>query len=155
MARQEALRLNIRIEGVRETLAGFRGLGREASAELRTKTLELSETLAGRVRAAASSQGSQAALMGPTVKARKDRVPSIQAGGSKRVGRNRKPAHKLLFGSEFGATELKQYRPHLGKGSYWFYITVERNEAEIADAWKTLADDVATRFRNARAAGGT
>lgn len=151
---QEQLRLRIRIEGAREVLAGFRGLGREASAELRTKTLELSETLAGRVRAAASAQGRQAALMGPTVKARKDRVPSIQAGGSKRVGSNRKPAHKLLFGSEFGANELKQYLPHVGRGSYWFYITVERNEAEIAATWKELADDVATRFRNARAAAG-
>lgn len=143
---QEALRLRIRIDGAREILRGFRRLPPDASRQLRERTLILSETLAARVRAAASSDSPQSALVASTVKARKDRVPSIQAGSSKKVGRNRKPAHKILFGSEFGSNVLKQFRPHRGASSYWFYKTVEESEAEIAENWRQLAAEVAANF---------
>ena len=108
-----ALTVNMPIEGARETLRAFRKLPKEASQELRERSLKLSETLANRARQAARSDSPQAALMAPTIKARRDRLPSIQVGGSKRVGRNRKPAYKILFGSEFGSNTLRQSRlPH-------------------------------------------
>lgn len=142
----QALTVKVRIEGVRETLVAFRRLPKEANDSLRDRTQDLSKALAEKVRGAAQGDSAQSALMAPTVKAARDRVPVITAGGPKRVGRNRKPAHKILFGSEFGASRLKQFRPHVGQGSYWFFRTVEANQSEIDRAWNNVVDDVRRDF---------
>jgi hypothetical protein len=146
VARSKALTVTIHIDGLRETLAAFRRLPPEASEQLRIRSLQISEVIASRVRSAAHADSGQAALMAPTVKARRDRVPAVAAGGSVRVGRNRKPAFKVLFGSEFGSNHLRQFRPHLGRGSYWFFRTVEENEDWMASAWRRAADDVIAAF---------
>ena len=141
-----SLTLTIRVDGVRETMAAFQKLPKEANNSLRDETLKLSKRLAAYVVTAGRKEGSQAALVAQTVKARRDRVPVIQAGGTKRLGSRRAPAYKLLFGSEFGANYLRQFKPHLGRGSYWFFRTVEKEEDEIAAAWRKVADDIAERF---------
>lgn len=146
MARSQPLTVRIHITGVRETLAAFRRLPKEASAELRERTLALSQALANRIQAEARSEGRQAALLAPTVKANRDRVPSITAGGTKRVGSRRKPAWKLLFGSEFGSDRYGQFKPHLGRGSYWLFRTVEAEETEIGRAWLAVADAIVCSF---------
>lgn len=140
------LTLRVEITGVRETLRAFRQLPRDANNELRTRTMALAETVADRVRAASRADSPQSALLAPTVKARRDRVPVIQVGGATRVGRNRKPAYKVLFGSEFGATYLRQFRPHVGSGSYWFFKTVDSQKVEIDRTWNEIADDVIRRW---------
>lgn len=145
MAKQ-GLTITLRVDGIRETLAALRKLPKDASDELRNASLKLSQSLATKVQSAARAEGRQAAALAPTVKARRDRVPSIVAGGATRIGRNRKPAFKLLFGSEFGANYLPQFKPHLGTGSYWFFQTVEREQAEIASEWRKAADAVVREF---------
>lgn len=149
-----ALTVNMPIEGARETLRAFRKLPKEASQELRERSLKLSETLANRARQAARSDSPQAALMAPTIKARRDRLPSIQVGGSKRVGRNRKPAYKILFGSEFGSNTLRQFRPHNGQEGYWFFPVAEQQSADIARAWQDVADEIERRFTADDIGGG-
>jgi len=141
-----SLTVKLRISGVRETLKAFRDLPKDASAELRKNTLALSQLLAKEVESAGRSDSPQSALVAGTVRANKDRVPSISAGGNKRVGSRKKPVYKILFGSEFGAKTLKQYRPHLGNGSYWFFRTVEASQGEIDRAWNKLADDIVRRW---------
>lgn len=134
--------LRIRIDGHREVLAAFRRLPPEANASLRERTLKLSTLLASKARAAAVADSAQSTLIAPTIKARKDRLPSVQAGGMRRVGRNKVPAYKVLFGAEFGATHLEQYRPHVGQGSYWFFRTFDDRAGQIERAWLRVADDV-------------
>lgn len=141
----QALTIRLRITGAKQTLAAFRGMPKEASQSLRERTLALSETLAQAARAAAASEGRQAPLLAPTVKAKRDRVPAIEAGGSKRVGSRKAPAFKLLFGSEFGSA-LRQFKPHRGRQGYWFFPTVEREQDTIAAAWQEVADDVIRVF---------
>lgn len=142
----KALTVAIRVDGARETLAAFGRLPKDANKALRRRTLELSRTLAGRVGAAARADGPQTALMAPTVKAVFDRVPAISAGGDRLVGSRRVPAYNIVFGSEFGARVHHQFRPHLGRGSYWLWKTVQANEVEIAAAWTRVADDIADSF---------
>lgn len=142
----QKLTISVHITGAAETLAAFRRLPREASDALRERSLELATSLADKVRAAAESDSPQSALMGPTVKARRDRIPTIEAGGSTRVASSRVPAYKILFGSEFGARTLAQYRPHVGRGSYWMFKTVEDNEAQISAAWNKATDDIVKAF---------
>jgi hypothetical protein len=148
MARSRALVVTVRIEGVRETLAAYRRLPKEASKALRNRSTELTETLAGRARAAAmSDQAPQSPLLAKTVRARRDRVPSIVAGGFAKVGRRKVPAWKVLFGSEFGSDAYKQFgRRHSGRKGHWFFPTAERNADDVIAAWRRAADDIARSF---------
>lgn len=134
--------IRIRISGVDEVITAFRRMPKAANKALRDRTKELSQVMAAHAKAAARGDSAQSALMAPTVRARRDRLPVVVAGGSKRVGRNRKPAYKILFGSEFGATYLAQYRPHVGAGSYWFFDTFDKRQHEIERKWLQIADDV-------------
>jgi hypothetical protein len=142
----KSLNVNIKIDGLRETIRAFSQLPKDANNELRLASLELSKDIAGKAATAGRAEGRQAALVAATVKARRDRVPVVVAGGRKRLGRNKVPASKLVFGSEFGATRLKQYKPHVGKGSYWFFKTVTDNRKEISDAWNKAADEIVRKY---------
>lgn len=160
MAAARSLSISITVEGARETLAAFRRLPKDANDSLRDRSKRLSEVLATRVRAAAVLEGSQAAIVAPTVKAVRDRVPAITAGGNERVGKRRVPAHKLVFASEFGAKRRfgwysayryrnsagRQYRKHLGNHSYWFFTTVEANSATVSATWHRVAKDIVDSF---------
>lgn len=141
------LTVNIKISGLRPTLMAISKLPKDAQDEIRDASLDLSRELAVSAAAAGRMEGTQAALVASTVAARRDRVPVITAGGSRRLGRRRKPAYKLLFGSEFGSNFYRQFgKPHLGAHSYWFLDTVDREQATIASRWSEAADNVVRRF---------
>jgi hypothetical protein len=142
----DSLTIRIHIDGLKETLAALSKLPKDASQEIRDKAAELSKELAAAASASGRAEGSQAALVARTVRAARDRVPVVVAGGTRRLGSNKKPAYKLLFGSEFGARKLKQYKPHVGKGSYWFFRTIEDEEVEIAAKWLEAADAIIRKF---------
>lgn len=143
---QKDITVRVRISGLRETIAALSRLPKEANDEIRATALELAKDMATAAAAAGRAEGRQAALVAVTVKANRDRVPVVNAGGTRRLGRNKEPAYKLLFGSEFGATYYRQYRPHLGAGSYWFFQTVDEKQAEISAAWLAAADEIIERF---------
>lgn len=139
--------VRLRINGARETLAAFRRLPKEASKELRDANQTISEDLRDKIREAAAGSDKQSALMVPTIKSRRDRVPSIEAGGTRKVGRNKAPAYKLVYGSNFGATYLPQFRKHnggAGSEDYWFFSTVEKNEPRLVEEWTKAADRILT-----------
>ncbi len=146
MAAKQSLTIRINITGVREVLAALNQLPKDATVELKAAALELSKHIADEARQAGINEGRQAALVATTVRATKDRLPVVVAGGSKKLGRNRQPAYKLLFGSEFGASVLRQYKPHLGRDSYWFFKTIETNAVEIQKRWLDAADEVIRKF---------
>jgi hypothetical protein len=133
--------------GVRETLRAFNALPKEAADELRAASLDLARELAASAAAAGAIEGSQAALVATTVKASRDRVPAVTAGGTKRLGSRRKPAWKLLFGSEFGSNRFRQF-PHLhqGRDGIWFFPTIEHESGRIARRWQHAADNVIRAF---------
>ena len=139
---------DVDVRGLRETIAAFRNLPKDASNELRDATQQVSRDVAERISRAARASSRQAALMAKTVKARRDRVPVVQAGGATRVGRNRNPAYKILFGANFGARYLKQFRPWRAAGTrdYFFFSSVEDMEPEINQRWIATADTVLRRW---------
>lgn len=147
MAKKTALTITIQQEGVRETLAAFRGLPKEASNEIRDTSKKLATLLATAAAQAGKAEGHQAALVATTVKAARDRVPVVQAGGTKRLGSRKKPAWKLLFGSEFGSNYYTQYpRLHQGNVGVWFFPTVEEKASEIITEWKAAAERIVRAF---------
>lgn len=144
--------LTVRGEGIRETLRVLKVLPKDAQKELRVRTRELSVKLAARAKADGMKDSApQSPDVATTVRAVTDRVPSITAGGTRRLGRNRAPAYKLLFGSLFGSNAYSQFhRPHAGQSAYWFFPVVEKNSADINRTWMQIADSIVRDF----AAGG-
>jgi hypothetical protein len=140
------LTVQIGIVGLRETIAALNALPKDAGVEIRAAAQELAKKLAASAQQAGRVAGRQAALVATTVRPARDRVPVVTAGGTRKLGRNREPAYKLLFGSEFGANYYRQYRPHLGKGSYWFFRTIEDEQATIAAEWLHAADAIIQKF---------
>jgi hypothetical protein len=157
MAKQ-ALTVKVHIDGVKETLAAFRKLPKDASQELREASLKIAETLV--VAAKRNADDAQSRAVATTVKVAKDRVPAVQAGGSKRVTSTRAAAYQLLFGSEFGMDQRSgwyanarydksaglQFRPHNGQQGYWFFPAVEDQRARIAAEWNKAADAIIRKF---------
>lgn len=145
---KSGLTIVVEIDGVRETLAAFRELPKQASDQLRTAAGELAADLVPEVVAAARSDRSpQAALVASTVKVRRDRVPVLVAGGTKRLGVNRAPAYKLLFGAEFGSVRYRQFhKGHQGKQGSWFFPVVENEAGRISAAWNEAADAIIREF---------
>jgi len=135
------LSVTIRISGAHQTLRAFKQMPDDATTELRTASLKIAELLAAQLKVAATVAGAQTGLMAPTVRAKKDRVPVVQAGGTRRVGSNRVPAYKVLFGGEFGSHSLKQY-PAFNSEGYWFFQSVKRDEPRLASEWTDAVDTI-------------
>lgn len=133
--------VRVTVEGGRQMLAAFRDLPKEASNALRDANQEISEHLAAAIRRAAQGSSPQSALMVPGIKAKRDRIPYVEAGGKRRVGRNKVPMEKILFGANFGAHRLHQFRP-VTKPDYWFFTTVEQQMPEVERRWIAAAESV-------------
>jgi hypothetical protein len=161
VAAKTALTVTMQIDGVRDTLAAFRELPKDASAELRRRTLQLSETLADAARRdGMADEAPQSRLVARTVRAQKDRTPAVVAGGNRKLGRHRTPAYTLLFASVFGQNRRsgwyakprygrsggRQYRRHGGRDAYWFFPVIEQEQPQIARAWQQVADSVVREF---------
>lgn len=156
--RNEGLQVRMQIDGVQETLKAFRALPKEANAELRRASLEISRLLAQRIAAAGRREGGQAALLAGTAKAKYDRAPAVKVGGAKAVGRHGTPAWQLLIGSEFGhggqggkGEGSRDFAPHgferrQSPEGIWIFPTVRRNESDIAVRWQQAADLIVRKF---------
>jgi hypothetical protein len=149
--------LNVRIDGARETLAAFRKLGKDATKELKDANQQISKDLAGKIQNAARSAGSQSTAVAPSIKAKRDRIPSITAGGNRLAtkqrrrsrGQGKTTAGDLVFGANFGSTYLKQFhRKHSGAGDddAWFFSTVKHHEADMVKEWTDAADKLLTEW---------
>jgi hypothetical protein len=147
-AKRKSFTISIQVEGMGETLRAFRDLPKEASDELRVESGEIAEYLAGKIRTAAGSDMSpQARIVAATLKVKRDRVPVLEVGGTKRIGRNKVPANRLMFGAEFGSNRFRQFhKRHTGTAGSWFYGTVKREEAEIGRMWLEAADRIIAKW---------
>jgi hypothetical protein len=101
VAVKRTITVTIRIAGARETIRAYNQLPEDGQREMQAASLSIAGVVAADIRTSAR-RNAQSALMAPTVRAQKGAIPIIIAGGARRVGRNRVPAYKVLFGSEFG-----------------------------------------------------
>lgn len=144
MAEKRTITVTVRITNLRETLRKFKDLPKDADKDMRAASLSIAGVLAVDIRNAARANA-QSALMVPTVKAQRDRVPTVVAGRERRVGRNRVPAYKVLFGAEFGSHRLAQFRPFNGDG-YFFFPTVDEKRDYIDREYNEAADEVLRKW---------
>lgn len=135
----------------------LKGLDKEASAELRGEAFEIAADIAKVAASSARSQGGLPALIAPGITGRRDRVPTVKMGGSRklppRVNAQGEPVKRkganqnvgdAMWGAEFGGQRrptTQQFRPWRGSGSgagYFLYPAV-----------RELADDMQDRYGDA------
>lgn len=150
-SRKAPLVVNVKIDGLRETLAAFRALPKDASAEMRDEAGKIAADMAGWISSAARSDSRQSALVADTVKVRRDRVPVVEIGGTAKVGtgtgRNKARAYQILFGANFGSRSFRQFRGWAGKGNDYFVFTnIEAHEHEIETRYLDAADRVIAKW---------
>lgn len=139
MARR-TLTVTIRVTGMKELIRATRKWPDDAQQEIKAASISIAGVVAVEIKSAANRFNAQAALLSPTVRVVKGSAPMIQAGGARRVGRNRVPAYKVLFGSEFGSVSLKQYKA-FNSGGYWFFVTVTANTDYIGREYVAAVDE--------------
>ena len=154
---------------IRPNLADYRGLlkalsqmDKESQKALKDEVLSISAWTASGIRSAAANApfSKQATAVAVTVKPVRDRVPTVQIGGTKKIPVTRKitpgnpapSAGQLLFGSEFGGERNAKdsasafpnggYRfparsPREGRGNagYWIFPTLKSMQPEIKKRW--------------------
>jgi len=108
-------KLELDDEDYRTLMAAFRTMPKEAQDELRVTNKRMVGNLVQKIQTAAAyaPNPAQARIVARSLKANKDRVPSITVGGARKApvsrratANNPKPTYgDLLFGAEFGAVK--------------------------------------------------
>lgn len=147
----------------RDLMSVLRSLDKETSAKLRDAALPLSKRFAGQLyQFAMAAPTPQAKLVAQSITEKRDRLPRVDIGGAKKVGRpyggelrkNGKrvkqtaaPAGALLWGSEHGShggvdSIGRKYTNRFGasysKSGYWITPAVEFYAPVVAREYESL-----------------
>src|SRR6266705_520239 len=139
----------VNVGGAEEVRRALLKLPLQARDEARKGMTKLSRDLANIIRAAGRADSRQSARAARTVRARTGLSPGVIAG-----------PHDLLFGSEFGVkrrfgwyahpryfhSTARQFRRHLGGGSYWFFKEQARQQPRIDREAQEIGDNVIRRW---------
>lgn len=142
--------LTVQTRGLREVQRALARLPAAAAQELLVGQRKLASVFGAKISAAGRADSRQSARAAGTV-----RVVSDAGGIGVRAG-----PHPLLFGSEFGSNSRwgwysarrfrnstgRQFRPHRGGASYWFFRTVEENSGAVEREAATIGDRVIGRW---------
>ena len=154
---------------VRPDLADYRGLlkvlnlmEKESQLQLKDDVYSISSWTATGIQQAGFAHPyypKQARIVAETVRAARDRVPTVYVGGGKGRVSGGANAGQLLFGNEFGG-ERNAYNsksafpnggyrfparsPREGRGNagYWIFPTLKTLQPEIRRRWKDAVDKV-------------
>jgi len=128
-----------RIDDLPGMLKRLSALPKTAQAEIRAQAQAIADEEAVKIRTAAVGSSAQAAAVAPFIKARRDRVPAIVAGGPAKAkvsgGATR---GEIFFGAEFGGQARKttmQFRPHKGREGYFFYPQLRQDSDRMVERW--------------------
>jgi hypothetical protein len=138
--------LNVTVRGDAEVRRALRRLPGDGQREARKGAVSLSRELANFIRAAGRADTRQSARASRTVRTATDGTdPAVVAG-----------PHPMLFGSEFGIqrrtgwyakpryldSPARQYRPHRGSSSYWFFKASREATPRIREAHAEMMDAI-------------
>lgn len=133
------------VAGLNRTL---RGLPKSASVNLRDASQAIAEKVASDAAGAARAQGGVAALVAPTIRSGRDRVPVVKMGSSARLpsdsrsrSGSRQTVGDVIWGAEFGGgarLTTRQFKPWRGNGDgagYFLWPTVRGDREFIETAY--------------------
>lgn len=140
----------LEVTGLRETRKKFRELPPDAKKELQARSERIAQVVGDEASRRFQALGHQGPLIASTLRTRLGDTPSIAVGGSARLGKNRKPAFKLLYGTEFGSDKYRQFHAaHTGKTGRALYPTIRDRSEWMVEQWRDAADTAADRFTSA------
>lgn len=104
------VKMGIEIEGLKPLLRRMSALPKTAQNEIREAAQAIAADEAQRIAAAGRSSDKQSAAAAGFVRARRDRVPYVVAGGAGKTGvSGGATAGQLFFGAEFGGGGTKNW----------------------------------------------
>ena len=134
----------------------LRRLPKQASAQLRDASQKIAAKVAEDAADRARGQGGLAAIVAPTIRSGRDRVPVIRMGNSTplptqgngwqrtRTG-NRQTIGDVIWGAEFGGgRRTPQFKPWRGNDTgagYFLWPTVRDDRRYIADEYSDALND--------------
>lgn len=148
----------VTVEGLRPLMRELNTLGPEANAQLRDTSQDVAEQLARNIRRRARTPQEDAVYA--SVRARRDRVPKVAAGGARLAAVSR-PVHgrkkgsrsvqrrpksgQMIFGVEFGSRGSWRFpRPHNNDG-YWMFRTFRASQTWMLGEWLACLERVLAR----------
>jgi hypothetical protein len=136
------------VDGLNKAL---KALPKDASEELRGASMDIAQDVATRSAGEARGQGGVAALVAPTIRVARDRIPAVRMGNSTRIDPDRTGDRQtigdIMWGAEFGGrrrSTTQQFLPWRGSGSgagYFLWPTVRAMEDQIQDRYSEALDD--------------
>ena len=140
------------IEDLPGILRRLSKLPKTAQQEIRAAAQAIADEEAGRIQAAAAGSSRQAAAIAQFIKSRRDRVPAISAGGSRKSGlASGAKAGEIFFGAEFGGGArwtTQQFRPHQGTVGYFFYPTLRADQERMVQRWLSAVNAIEREWTN-------
>jgi len=150
------------IKDYRELLKALNLMDKEAQFELKNEVYSISSWVAQGIKQAASGHEfypRQAEVVASTIRAARDRLPTIYIGGSKGRASGGANAGQLLFGNEFGGNRnaygnltafknggyrfpRRTDREGRGNKGYWIFPTLKGQQKDILEMWKTATRKV-------------
>ena len=144
------VRQGIQVEGLRELLRALSRLPKTAQAEIREAAQAIADDEAKRITSAGRSSDSQSAAAAGFVKARRDRVPTLSVGGSRKAGvSGGATVGQLFFGAEFGGQKrptTRQFRPHKGRTGYWLWPVLREDQERMLKRWQAAVEAIAREW---------
>ena len=154
---------------IRALLKTLNEMDKESKTELKNKVKGIAGWVAEDIKTAASyaPMYKQAIKVAQTVRANKDRVPSVTIGGSRVKFSGGALSGEVLIGSEFGADPTSvngqfpnggrrfPYRsPKRGQGNegYWIYPTLRLAQPRITREWHEAVDNVLDNWKKGASA---
>lgn len=148
---------------IRALLKTLNEMDKESKTELKDKVKGIASWVAQDIKAAAVSapMPRQATRVAQTVRANKDRVPSVTVGGSRARFSGGAVSGDVLFGSEFGASPTSEsgafpnggrrfpFRsPERGAGNegYWIFPTLRKAQPRVTKEWHEAVDNVLSNW---------
>jgi len=138
----------VHVDGLRPLLRQLSKAPRELQNKIRDASQRIADRIASQAASQASGQGGQAAGVAGSIKAKRDRIPVVQAGGSGAFPTShphRVRMEDVFFGAEFGGRgrpTTQQFRPHRGRTGYFLYPTIRSMRSEITQEWLDAVGDV-------------
>ena len=148
-------KVSIDVKGATETIRAFSRYGRDVNPDLRDAGQAAVDRIAPLLVHAMEADGGPSALVARSIVSRRDRYPTIKAGGAKAVTtsrriRGRRPrAGDLVFGAEFGGRgrpTTQQFREWRGNRGYAFYPTLRDHRSDVVDAWQLSLNRLAEKW---------
>lgn len=141
------------VEGLNDVLRAFRTMDKEGNAELRRTVQGITDKHAQALRqAGARNADPRVRQVSQTTRAARDRVPTVQVGGARRIqvsrGGTPPTAGDLVFGTEFGAEAggANAWRFPAATTSIWLFATLKGRQREVLADWEKAVDQVVEKW---------